>query len=410
MIILLYEHTAIGCSCHHQSLLPEPDTTTVYLPQENRDRSVTCYCPVYRQRFCLSCHLPPKQPEPLHRLVHHFGKMSLSAPTSLTTTTSTMPTTSTQSAPLLTTSVLTTETAVIDTSVFTSCTTVYENYYTTLTATRGETITFSTPTISPSASPSAVPTTKVYPTYEPTITTTTTITELAIYLQSPSATTIYSTWTLPLTSTLPPQVTNLNDPGQLLYVISPAPTGWDSWSDGAKAGLIVGVILGALLLLMLLWCCCKRIRNNEWVAHDWRWARNVEGGPAPGANTVPTVQVSGALDRRLATPYGYGNAGGYGYEYGQQGHPGWGWMRGGGEADDIGRRLLRYIRGWTSKEHIVIDEQSAKDVQSETNREQAGKHGEQYTSLSTATDKPSFYRAPASREESRAALFGGEAV
>ena len=154
------------------------------------------------------------------------------------------------------------------------------------------------------------------------------------------------------------------------------------------------------------------MRNNEWVAHDWRWARNVEGGPAPGANTVPTVQINGALDRRLATPYGYGSAGGYGYGYGygQQQHPGWGWMRGGGEADGIGMRLLGYIRGWTSKKHLVIDKQSTKDVQSETNREHAGRHGEQHTFRSTATDKPSFYRTPASRKESRAALFEGEAV
>lgn len=321
-----------------------------------------------------------------------------------------MTTTTTQSAALLTASVTTTETSIIDSPVFTSCTTLYENYYTTLSATRGQTITFSTPTIASSPSPSALPTTKIYPTYEPTLITTTTITELAIYLQSPSATTIYSTWTLPLTSTLPPQVTNVNDPGQLLYVVSPAPTGWDSWSDGARAGLIVGVILGALLLLMLLWCCCKRMRDNEWVAHDWRWARNVEGGPAPGANTVPTVQVNGALDRRMATPYGYGSAGGYGYGYGQQGHPGWGWMRGGGEGEGIGRRLLGYIRGGTSKKDIFVDEQIAKDLQSETDREHAGKHGEQHSFRSTVTEKPSLYRAPASRKESRPALFEGEVV
>lgn len=256
-----------------------------------------------------------------------FDKMSLSTPTTLTTTTSTMTTTTTPLASVLTTSVITTETSIINTSVVTFCTTSYEYYHTTLIATRGQTITFSTPTLSASPPPSAIPTTKVYPTYEPTVTTTTTVTHIFIYLQSPSATTIYSTWTLPITSTLPPQVTNMNDPGQLVYVVAPGPTGWDSWSDGAKAGLIIGVIFGALLLLMLLWCCCKRMRDNEWIAHDWRWARNVEGGPAPGAFTVPTVQVNGALDRRYATPYGFGAGGGYGYGYGQQGHPGRGWAR-----------------------------------------------------------------------------------
>ena len=288
--------------------------------------------------------------------------MSISDSVAFTNYPSIMTTTISPFASVVTASVITTETSIIDTSVVTSCTTSWEYYYTTIVATRGQTITFNTPTTSLPTStlpttppPSAIPTTKIYPTYEPTVTTTTTITEIAVYLQSPSATTIYSTWTLPLTSTLPPQVTNVNQPGQLTYVVSPAPTGWDSWSDGAKAGLIVGVVLGALLLLMLLWCCCKRMRDNEWVAHDWRRARNVEGGPAPGANTVPTVQVNGPLSRSMATPYGYGAGGGYGHGYGQQAHPGWGWMRGGEAEQGLGERLMGNIRAWPDKKSVTFD-------------------------------------------------------
>ena len=51
--------------------------------------------------------------------------------------------------------------------------------------------------------------------------------------------------------------------------------GWDSWSTGAKAGLIVGVVVAALVLVWLCMCCYKR--NTAWVAHDWRWAGAVEG-------------------------------------------------------------------------------------------------------------------------------------
>lgn len=150
------------------------------------------------------------------------------------------------------------------------------------------------------------------------------------------------------------------------------------------------------------------MRNNEWIAHDWRWARNVEGGPAPGANTVPTVQVNGALDRRYATPYGYGSGGGYGYGYGQQqAHPGWGWMRGGGEEDWFGKRVMMRVRGWTWKKELVFEEvfEGKPD-----DFEAAGGQIKPKPSRSTATDKPAFYRAPASRKESRLALFKGEVV
>jgi hypothetical protein len=64
--------------------------------------------------------------------------------------------------------------------------------------------------------------------------------------------------------------------------------GFDGWSTGAKAGLIVGVVFAALILLWLCICCHKR--RSAWIAHDWRWAPHVQGG-APGL-----------ANRNLATP------------------------------------------------------------------------------------------------------------
>lgn len=105
------------------------------------------------------------------------------------------------------------------------------------------------------------------------------------------------------------------------FLFGPAPTiplnptsndddggsGFDSWSAGAKAGLIVGVICAALILLWLLICCYKR--NAAWVAHDWRWAGAVEGG-APGMAN-PNMAYAGAAMSPvsvMSTPsYGYAN-------------------------------------------------------------------------------------------------------
>jgi hypothetical protein len=76
--------------------------------------------------------------------------------------------------------------------------------------------------------------------------------------------------------------------------------GWDSWSAGAKAGLIIGVIFGVLLLLMVLTCCYKR--NARWIAHDWRWAPQV-GAPTPGNAMMMTAPGTSTV---LTTPsYGY---------------------------------------------------------------------------------------------------------
>jgi hypothetical protein len=85
-------------------------------------------------------------------------------------------------------------------------------------------------------------------------------------------------------------------------------SGFNSWSPGAKAGLIVGVVFAALILLWLLICCYKR--NTAWVTHDWRWAGAVEGG-APGmanANMAAGVQPGMVISPvgSVGTPsYGY---------------------------------------------------------------------------------------------------------
>jgi hypothetical protein len=67
------------------------------------------------------------------------------------------------------------------------------------------------------------------------------------------------------------------------------------------------------------------LRRKEWIAHDWRFARGVEGG----VGMAPVVGVNGPLDARMASPYGYGvgNAGGTGGWWGHGGHPGWGYVR-----------------------------------------------------------------------------------
>lgn len=82
-------------------------------------------------------------------------------------------------------------------------------------------------------------------------------------------------------------------------------SGFDSWSPGAKAGLIVGVVFAALILLWLCICCCKR--NAAWVAHDWRWAGAVEGSTPGMANAnlaYPGTVMSPAA--YMSTPsYGY---------------------------------------------------------------------------------------------------------
>ena len=150
------------------------------------------------------------------------------------------------------------------------------------------------------------------------------------------------------------------------------------------------------------------MQNNEWIAHDWRWARNVEGGPAPGANVVPTVAVSGPLDRSFATPYGYGPGYGYGGGYGhgqQQGHPGWGWMRGGGGEEGVWSRTMVRVKGWFRKKENVVAVME-EEMRSEEVVEQPGGQDKPETLRSIKTK--AFYRL--SRKVKQAALFDREVV
>lgn len=57
--------------------------------------------------------------------------------------------------------------------------------------------------------------------------------------------------------------------GSTTYTINPAPasSGWSSFSNAEKGGLIAGVVIAALLLIGLVWWCCG-LQNRIWVARD----------------------------------------------------------------------------------------------------------------------------------------------
>lgn len=185
-------------------------------------------------------------------------------------------------------------------------TTVTSRIATTLLATEGQTITLT----SPIPSPYVAPTTK----YTPTTTTlehTVTLTEIDIYLQN-AAGQIYSTWIVPLAPAPPGETTEAPQPSVL--IVQPPRNhndndDWDNWSQGAKAGLIIGVVLGTLLLLGLIWWCCRR--RNIWFAQGW-WPWMTQTAPAqpaaPPISVVPHTYVNGPL-----MPYGYNQP--YGYTY-----------------------------------------------------------------------------------------------
>lgn len=286
----------------------------------------------------------------------------------------------------------TTETTTEDLTVVTSLTKTVECHTFSLVASHGETITFHPPT----STTSSTPNTKVWPTYtfEPTVTSTITETQFVVYLQDVTKA-VYSTWTIDVTTPAPSQV-SAGYPDQYVYTVAGEETGWDAWSKGEKAGLIVGVVLAALLILLLLvWFCNRRA---EWIAHDWRWARHVEGAANPGMNVVPTVTVNGPLNPALATPYGYG--------YGQ-GQPGWGWgMRGGdGEHDGVGRRLMRWASDCWKRKHNVDNEVS-----------QAFKKGYDQSRIATSVgeketpERANFYHPLVSQKDKHVALFKGEST
>ena len=189
-------------------------------------------------------------------------------------------------------------------------TTVTCRIATTLLASEGQTITIT----SPSPPPYGAPTTK----YTPATTTlehTVTQTEIDIYLQNAEGH-IYSTWIIPLSPASLGEATGPPQPS--LLVIQPPPNHddndeWDTWSKGEKAGLIIGVVLGALLLLgLILWCCRRR---NIWFAQGW-WPWMTQTAPpqaaAPPLSVVQPTYINGPL-----MPYGYNQGHGYnqGYAY-----------------------------------------------------------------------------------------------
>ncbi|KAL2440722.1 hypothetical protein ABEF95_014373 [Exophiala dermatitidis] len=199
-----------------------------------------------------------------------------------------------------------------DTTIVTDVTTtITSHFYTTLTATHGQTVTISSPSPSPPAPPAA-PTTKYTPT--PIIATTTetssvTITEIDVYLQNDHGS-LYSTWVISLPVATGPATTSSEPPTPLIYVVEPQQQhhgGWDGWSTGAKVGLIVGSVLAGLLLLSLIFWCCKR--RKIWVVHGWPWstAAHVARPPHPGQPTF----VNGPV-LPLNHPHPHGRAA-YGY-------------------------------------------------------------------------------------------------
>ncbi|KEF59945.1 uncharacterized protein A1O9_04793, partial [Exophiala aquamarina CBS 119918] len=177
---------------------------------------------------------------------------------------------------------------------------------TTLFATQGQTVTIASPDVQPPASA----TTKYTPTTT-TRTSTATLTEIDVYLQNAQGE-IYSTWIIPL-SLAPPTTdaitaTISETPRSSVYIVqSGSGPGeddvWDNWSKGARAGLIVGVVLAAALIFAMVWWCCRR--SNIWLAHGWwPWMGQGAAGqvpPTPCPNIVQPTYVNGPL-----TPYTYG--------------------------------------------------------------------------------------------------------
>ncbi|KAI1607992.1 hypothetical protein EDD37DRAFT_4337 [Exophiala viscosa] len=169
-------------------------------------------------------------------------------------------------------------------------TTVTSHISTTVLATFGQTVTIT----SPPASPPLAPTTKYTPSTVATETSIVTLTEIDIFLQNTQGS-IYSTWVVPFTPTSNAAGPS-SSPTVIVYVVEPKQGGWHTWSAGAKAGLIVGVVLAGLLLLgMLIWCCCRR--SNVWFVHGWPWSRPLDAAPPPnmGPSIVQPTMVNGPL-------------------------------------------------------------------------------------------------------------------
>ena len=123
-------------------------------------------------------------------------------------------------------------------------------------ATPGQTITLELPSFH--SAPSGTYTTTWVPVQ------TYTVTEFDVYLEGPQS----SIWTIMVVDTSPTDLPNPNSPGESgekVFVV-PCP-GWNCWSAGAKAGLIVGAVLGAFFLFMLLCCIRKWHKRNIWISH-----------------------------------------------------------------------------------------------------------------------------------------------
>ncbi|OCT53968.1 hypothetical protein CLCR_10551 [Cladophialophora carrionii] len=194
--------------------------------------------------------------------------------------------------------------------------TVTSHLASTLIATFGQTVTIHTPS-SFAVSTAEAPTTKYTPspitatdvTITQTGTSTFVITELDLYLQN-TVGSVYSTWILPVN---PPVSPNPTTTQPFVYVVEPSPedSGWDTWSTGERAGLIVGTILGACLLFGMIWYYCRKPwKGNWWLAHDQPVGVTPVVG-TPGPNFVQPTYVSGPIvPRAYQHGYGYGLRGG----------------------------------------------------------------------------------------------------
>ncbi|EXJ64488.1 hypothetical protein A1O7_00824, partial [Cladophialophora yegresii CBS 114405] len=190
--------------------------------------------------------------------------------------------------------------------------TVTSHLASTVFATFGQTVTIHRPS-SFAVSTAVAPTTKYTPspitatdaTITQTGTSTFVITELDIYLQN-TVGSVYSTWILPVSPSVPPNPT-VTQP--FVYVVEPLAedSGWDAWSTGERAGMIVGTILGACLLFGMIWYYCRKPwKGNWWLAHGQpTGVTSVVGTPGP--SFVQPTYVNGAT-----VPYAYQNAYGYG--------------------------------------------------------------------------------------------------
>ncbi|KIW35383.1 uncharacterized protein PV07_02081 [Cladophialophora immunda] len=209
------------------------------------------------------------------------------------------------------TEITTTAAMISPTLISDTTTTVTSHLSTTLSATFGQTVTIPSPSspASPSTTVVTLPTTKYTPI--PTTTTQTstiTLTELDIYLQDDGGN-IYSTWIIPISGSSLSNPTITGVPGQLVYVVNSDDSGWDHWSTGDKAGMIVGVVLGAILIFaVIFWCARKRVNGKWWFAHAWPHpATAVLPVDAGNPSLVHSTMVNGQV-----VPYQYG----YGYGYG----------------------------------------------------------------------------------------------